>query len=103
MTETVDPAHTIAYQGEPGAYSDLACPAAYPDMTTLPCASFEQAFAAVQQGRAGMALIPTENSVAGRVPDNHQLLTETGQHSIDEHFPRVQHPPLPPPLPTQAT
>ena len=49
MTRDVDPARTIAFQGEPGAYSDLACRAAYPDMTTLPCASFEQAFAAVEE------------------------------------------------------
>src|SRR3546814_18747405 len=94
MTETVDPAHTIAFQGEPGAYSDLACRAAYPDMTTLPCASFEQAFAAVEEGRAGLAMIPIENSVAGRVADIHPLLPATGPHIIGYHFQRVQHHPI---------
>ncbi|MET4698644.1 prephenate dehydratase [Constrictibacter sp. MBR-5] len=91
MTRDVDPARTIAFQGEPGAYSDLACRAAYPDMTTLPCASFEQAFAAVEEGRAAIGMIPIENSVAGRVADIHQLLPETGLHIVGEHFQRVQH------------
>src|SRR5690606_22741150 len=86
-----DPAATIAFQGEPGAYSELACRAAYPDMATLPCASFEEAFAAVETGRAALAMIPIENSVAGRVADIHQLLPETGLHIVAEHFQRVRH------------
>lgn len=98
-----DPARTIAFQGEPGAYSDLACHAAYPDMTTLPCASFEQAFAAVEDGLAALAMIPIENSVAGRVADIHQLLPETGLHIVAEHFQRVQHQLLAPPGATLAT
>ena len=66
----------IAFQGLPGAYSDLACRAAYPKMTTLPCPSFEDAFAAVKNGDARLAMIPIENSLAGRVADIHHLLPE---------------------------
>ena len=81
----------IAFQGVPGAYSDLACRAAYPTMTTLPCPSFEDAFAAVKNGDARLAMIPIENSLAGRVADIHHLLPEAGLHIIGEHFQRVNH------------
>lgn len=81
----------IAFQGEPGAYSHLACIEARPDMTPLPCATFEDAYQAVQQGGAALAMIPIENSVAGRVADNHHLLPESGLHIVAEHFQRVSH------------
>ncbi len=83
--------NVIAFQGQPGAYSDMACRAVYPRMTTLPCVSFEDAFAAVHEGRARLAMIPVENSVAGRVADIHNLLPEGGLHIIAEHFQRVNH------------
>ena len=86
-----DAASTIAFQGEPGAYSDLACRAAYSAFRTLPCASFEDAFSAVESGAALLGMIPIENSVAGRVADIHQLLPETGLHIVAEHFQRVEH------------
>ena len=86
-----DPALTIAFQGAPGAYSDLACRTAQPGMTTLPCATFEEAFAAVREGRAALAMIPIDNSVAGRVADIHHLLPESGLHIIGEHFQKVIH------------
>jgi len=86
-----DPANTIAFQGAPGAYSDLACRNARPGMTTLPCATFEEAFAAVREGRAHLAMIPIDNSVAGRVADIHHLLPESGLHIIGEHFQKVVH------------
>src|SRR5438128_1966736 len=85
------PAKTIAFQGAPGAYSDLACRRVYPDLTTLPCAAFDDAFAAVREGRAALAMMPIENSVAGRVADIHHLLPESGLHAIGEHFERVNH------------
>jgi prephenate dehydratase len=81
----------IAFQGVPGAYSDLACRVAYPDMTTLPCESFETAMDAVRDGRADLAMLPCENSLAGRVPDIHHLLPESGLFVIGEHFHRVEH------------
>jgi len=86
-----DPASTIAFQGEPGAYSDLSCRVARPEMTTLACTSFEDAFAAVHDGRARLGMIPVENSVAGRVADIHHLLPESDLHIIGEHFQRVNH------------
>jgi prephenate dehydratase len=81
----------IAFQGVPGAYSDLACRHAYPGWTTLPCASFEAAMAAVREGRAGLAMLPCENSLAGRVPDIHRLLPDSGLAVVGEHFERVEH------------
>ena len=86
-----DPANTIAFQGEPGAYSDLACRTACPDMATLPCDTFEDTFAAVGEGRAGKAMIAIDNSVAGRVADVHHLMPESGLHIVGEHFQRVVH------------
>ena len=69
---------TIAFQGRPGAYSDLACRTVYPDWTTLPCPTFEAAMEAVREGAANLAMLPCENSLAGRVPDIHALLPEAG-------------------------
>jgi prephenate dehydratase len=86
-----DPHRTIAFQGAPGAYSDLACRVVRPEMETLPCRSFEDAFAAVQNGQASLAMIPIENSVAGRVADIHHLLPGSMLHIIGEHYQRVNH------------
>jgi prephenate dehydratase len=83
--------NTIAYQGEPGANSDMACHAAFPYMTTLPCPTFDAAMGAVQAGKAELALIPVENSVAGRVADLHSLLPHTKLKIVAEHFQRVEH------------
>jgi len=81
----------IAFQGAPGAYSDLACRAVYPDYDTLPCMAFEDVFAAVSGGKAELAMIPIENSVAGRVADVHHLLPEAGLHVIGEHYQPIVH------------
>ncbi|MCY4404979.1 MAG: prephenate dehydratase [Rhodospirillaceae bacterium] len=86
-----DPATVIAFQGAPGAYSEAACVARYPVMTTLPCKTFGDTFAAVSEGRAALAMIPIENSAAGRVADIHQLLPKSDLHIIAEHFERVRH------------
>ena len=88
MADTKD---LIAFQGEIGANSDLACRQVRPDMTTLPCNTFEDTFAAVSNGEAALALIPIDNSVAGRVADIHHLLPNSGLHIIGEHFQRVEH------------
>ncbi len=90
MPETVA-SSLIAFQGVAGAYSDMACRAVHPEMATLPCASFEDTFAAVNQGRAALAMIPIENSSAGRVADIHHLLPESGLHIIAEHFQKIDH------------
>jgi prephenate dehydratase len=81
----------IAFQGLPGAYSDLACRAAFPGMTTLPCESFETAIDAVTTNQAALAMLPCENSLAGRVPDIHHLLPQSGLFVVGEHFQRVEH------------
>ena len=81
----------IAFQGEPGANSDMACRAAFPYMTTLPCPTFETAMGAVQAGKAELAIIPVENSIAGRVADLHSLLPHTKLKIVAEHFQRVEH------------
>jgi prephenate dehydratase len=86
-----DPAQTIAFQGAPGAYSDLACRQVFPAMVTLPCGGFDDAMAAVREGQAALAMLPVENSVAGRVADIHHLLPDSGLHIIGEHFSRVEH------------
>ena len=81
----------IAFQGEPGANSHLAARDAYPAMEALPCPTFEDALAAVKSGEAKLAMIPIENSVAGRVADIHHLLPESGLYIVAEHFERVRH------------
>ncbi len=84
-------ANRIAFQGEPGANSHLAANDAYPEMEPVPCATFEDALAAVKSGSAKLAMIPIENSVAGRVADIHHLLPDSGLFIIGEHFERIRH------------
>lgn len=91
MSQAADPGNVIAFQGSAGAYSDVACRAVYPTMTTLPCAAFEDTFAAVTEGKAALAMIPIENSSAGRVADIHHLLPDSGLHIVGEHFQSVEH------------
>ncbi|MFN3953518.1 MAG: prephenate dehydratase [Pararhodobacter sp.] len=79
----------IAFQGEPGAYSHQACVKARPGMDALPCRTFEDVIAAVHDGEAELAMLPVENTTFGRVPDNHNLLPNSGLHIIDEAFVRV--------------
>jgi len=86
-----DPANIIAFQGAPGAYSNMACRDAYRDMEPLPCAAFEDAFEAVETGAARYAMIPIDNSVAGRVADIHHLLPDSGLFIVAENFLRVNH------------
>lgn len=76
----------IAYQGEPGANSDTVIRTNHPDAEPLPCASFEDVFAAVTSGEADLAMIPIDNSIAGRVADIHHFLPDSGLHIVGEHF-----------------
>ena len=82
------PAQTIIYQGEPGANSHLACIDAYPNADPLPAHTFEDVFSAVEKGKADLAMIPIENSVAGRVADIHLLLPHSELFVVGEHFER---------------
>lgn len=79
----------IAFQGEPGAYSHQACHAARPRMDALPCKTFEDVIAAVQDGTAALGMLPVENSIYGRVADIHRLLPASGLHIVDEVLIRV--------------
>jgi prephenate dehydratase len=76
----------IVFQGEPGANSHIACADVYPRYEAVPCATFEDCFAAVTNGTADLAMIPIENSLAGRVADIHHLLPTSHLHIIGEHF-----------------
>lgn len=92
MTTTDQPnAPRIAFQGEPGAYSEEACLQFAPGLTPLPCPTFEAALDAVEKGLAERAMLPIENSLAGRVADIHHLLPETDLHIVDEHFLAIRH------------
>ena len=81
----------ISFQGEPGANSHTACSQARPDHEPLPCATFEDAFAALTAGEADLGMIPIENSVAGRVADIHHLMPTSGLNIIGEFFLPLSH------------
>ena len=82
----------IAFQGEPGANSHIACRQAYPDLEPLPCPTFEDAFAAVSDGEAALGMIPIENSLAGRVADiHHHLMPTAGLSIVGEWFLPIRH------------
>ncbi|MCD7109984.1 prephenate dehydratase [Rhizobium sp. DKSPLA3] len=76
----------ISFQGDYGANSDMACRDMFPTMDPLPCQTFEDAFLAVENGEADLAMIPIENTIAGRVADIHHLLPESRLHIIGEYF-----------------
>lgn len=81
----------ISFQGEPGANSHIAAHEAYAGLDPLPCASFEDAFAAVSEGQARYAMIPVENSLFGRVADVHHLIPESGLFIVGERFVPIRH------------
>lgn len=81
----------IAFQGAKGAYSDLACRTVFPTLETVPCDSFEDAFTAVTQGKADLAMIPIDNTIAGRVADVHHLMPDGELYIIGEHFQPIRH------------
>ena len=76
----------IAFQGAKGANSEIACRAWAPELEPMPCATFEDALAAVSTGKAKLGMIPIENSIAGRVADIHTLLPESNLHIVGEYF-----------------
>lgn len=81
----------IAYQGVAGAYSHIAAKTVYPGQKYIPCDTFEIAMNLVQSGEVDLAMIPVENSNAGRVSDVHFLLPETGLSIVGEFFLRIEH------------
>jgi len=81
----------IAFQGEPGANSHIACRDVYPDYAPVPFQTFEECFSALTGGTVDLAMIPVENSTAGRVADIHYLLPQSEVHIIGEYFLPVRH------------
>jgi prephenate dehydratase len=69
----------------------MACLEVFPSMIALPCATFEDVFAAVKDGQARLAMLPIENSLHGRITDIHHLLPESGLYIVGEHFLRIHH------------
>jgi len=86
-----NPAAAVAFQGAPGANSHRAAMEYAPDCLPLPCFSFAEALDAVRNGKAGCAMIPIENSQAGRVADIHFLLPESGLSIVGEYFMPIHH------------
>lgn len=82
---------TIAFQGEPGAYSELACLNVFPDSTCIPSLTFEEAFQRVESGETALAMIPLENSTAGRVEEIYHQIPNTKLFVIGEHFEPISH------------
>ncbi|HTJ58342.1 MAG TPA: prephenate dehydratase [Devosiaceae bacterium] len=80
----------IAFQGERGAFSHAATHAVFPHDDVVPCLTFEDTIAAVQNGDADYGVVPVENSLYGRITDIHHLLPESGLFIVGEHFLRVQ-------------
>ena len=84
-------AKKVAFQGEAGAYANLAAREALPHVATVPYPTFDDAVAAVRDGETELAIIPVENSLHGRIADIHHLLPDAGLYIVGEHFHRVRH------------
>ena len=81
----------IAYQGIQGAYSHLAYKNVFPDSLAIACETFQDAMNLVENGEAHIAMIPIENSTAGRVEEIYRLIPKMKLHILDEHFEQVKH------------
>jgi prephenate dehydratase len=84
-------ARRVAFQGEPGAYANLAAREALPHAQYIPYPTFDQAVDAVKRGDTDLCIIPVENSLMGRIADIHHLLPDAGLHIVGEHFLRIRH------------
>ncbi len=81
----------VAFQGEKGAYSHLACEEIFPQATIKTCATFEETFKMASEDENIKIMVPIENSLAGRVADIHYLLTKYKLQIYSEHFQNVEH------------
>ena len=81
----------FAFQGVNGAYSEQAGKNVFPNATSVPCATFEEMFACVRDAKADIALVPIENSQAGRVADTQRLIPDSELQIIGEYFLEVRH------------
>ena len=91
MSTLIARAKRVAFQGEPGAYANLAAREALPHVAAVPRPTFDDAVAAVRDGETNLAIIPVENSLHGRIADIHHLLPDAGLFIVGEHFHRVRH------------
>ena len=81
----------IAFQGEKGAYSHLACEEIFPGAKIKTCSTFEETFKTAFEDENSKIIVPIENSLAGRVADIHYLLTKYKLQIYSEHFQKVEH------------
>ena len=81
----------IAYQGVQGAYSHLSCKNVFPNSSTVACETFQEAMHLAETGEVDFAMIPVENSTAGRVEEIYRLIPKMSLHILDEHFEPVKH------------
>ena len=81
----------VAFQGEKGAYSHLACLEVFPNVNAMACSTFEEAFQLAKDNSEYKILIPIENSLAGRVADIHYLIPKYKLQIHAEHFQKVTH------------
>ena len=81
----------VSFLGVEGAYSHLAVQEFFPNAEAVPCKTFELAITAAESGNVDYAMIPIENSAAGRVADIHRLLPKSDLHINFEHFQKVEH------------
>jgi prephenate dehydratase len=91
VIKAIQSAKRIAFQGEPGAYANLAAREAVPHAQAIPKPSFEDAIEAVKTGDTDLVIIPVENSLIGRIADIHHLLPDSGLHIVGEHFLPIRH------------
>ena len=91
MIDALQNAKRIAFQGEPGAYANLAARQAVPHAQAIPKPTFEDAIEAVRAGETDLVIIPVENSLIGRIADIHHLLPDSGLHIVAEHFLPIRH------------
>ncbi len=91
MSTLISRAKTVAFQGEPGAYANLAAREALPGLEYMPRPTFEDAVDAVRRGETDLCIIPVENSLHGRIADIHHLLPEAGLYIVGEHFLPIRH------------
>jgi prephenate dehydratase len=91
MIKTITNAKRVAFQGEPGAYANLAAREAVPHAAAIPKPTFEDAIEAAKTGDTDLVIIPVENSLIGRIADIHHLLPDSGLHIVGEHFLPIRH------------
>jgi len=83
--------NSFSFQGVNGAYSELAGKNMYPDAESHPCSTFEDMFEQVRNGNVDAAMVPIENSLAGRVADTQRLIPESNLKITSEYFLEVNH------------